>query len=184
MNSSLHIIRGSRPTPLGELLLFSRDETIIAVEFRERGQAEPRIRRILPQVEIIEGEIPPDAHEALDRYFDDGDCSRFDRLQLDPFGSDFQHRVWQRLRQIPAGSILTYGELARSIGKPRAARAVGAANGQNPIPIFIPCHRVVGSDGTLTGYGSGVDRKMWLLQNEGIDLLPDSPSMQSSLPWR
>jgi methylated-DNA-[protein]-cysteine S-methyltransferase len=134
-------------------------------------------------VEILQGEIPPDAREALDRYFDDRDCSGFDRLQLDPLGSDFQHRVWQRLRQIPAGSILTYGELARSIGRPRAARAVGAANGQNPIPIFIPCHRVVGSDGTLTGYGSGLDRKMWLLQREGIDLGPGSSSMQASLSW-
>jgi len=177
------IICGTRSTPIGDLLLFSWGETIIAVEFRDRAQAEPRIRRFLPQVEIVAGEMPENARQALDRYFEHGDCGGFDQLQLDPFGSDFQLRVWQQLREIPAGSILSYGELARRIGSPRAARAVGAANGQNPIPIFIPCHRVLGSNGTLTGYGSGLERKMWLLRNEGVDLVPDGQSSQSSFRW-
>ena len=183
MEYSPPIIRGSRTTPLGELLLFSRGETIIAVEFHGRGQAEPRIRRFLPQAEIVAGGIPAAASHALDRYFDDGDCGGFDHLQLDPFGSEFQLRVWQQLREIPAGSTLTYGELAKRIGSPQASRAVGAANRQNPIPIFIPCHRVIGSDGTLTGYGSGVDRKLWLLRNEGVDLEGDGHPKQPSFSW-
>jgi methylated-DNA-[protein]-cysteine S-methyltransferase len=82
-------------------------------------------------------------------------------------GTEFQRTVWQQLRQIPCGEILTYGQLAQRIGRPTASRAVGMANGSNPISIVVPCHRVIGSQGALTGYAGGVQRKQWLLQHEG-----------------
>ena len=88
-------------------------------------------------------------------------------LELAPRGTPFQLAVWNALREIPYGDTISYAELARRIGKPAAVRAVGAANGANPIPVIIPCHRVIGSNGTLTGYGGGIERKQWLLALEG-----------------
>ena len=87
-------------------------------------------------------------------------------LPLAPRGTPFQQRVWAELRRIPHGATISYGELARRVGEPRASRAVGAANGRNPIAIVVPCHRVVGADGSLTGYAGGLDRKRWLLHHE------------------
>lgn len=104
------------------------------------------------------------AADQLDAYFA-GEVTRFD-LALAPHGSDFQLRVWTALQEIPYGETESYGELARRIGSPGAARAVGLANGKNPIGIVIPCHRVVGSNGSLTGYGGGLDRKRALLDLE------------------
>ena len=94
-----------------------------------------------------------------------GSLRRFD-LPLEPAGTDFQRRVWQQLLRIPYAQTRTYGQLARAIRNPRACRAVGAANGRNPIPIVIPCHRVIGHDGRLTGFASGLWRKQWLLEHE------------------
>ena len=88
-------------------------------------------------------------------------------LDLAPRGTEFQLAVWNALLAIPYGDTISYAELARRIGKPSAVRAVGAANGANPIPVIIPCHRVIGSNGTLTGYGGGIERKQWLLALEG-----------------
>jgi methylated-DNA-[protein]-cysteine S-methyltransferase len=102
---------------------------------------------------------------ALRAYFD-GQLSAIDDLVTDGDGTEFQRRVWLALRQIPAGSTCSYGELARRVGAPKASRAVGAANGANPIGVVVPCHRVIGSNGTLTGYGGGLERKRWLLAHE------------------
>ncbi len=102
---------------------------------------------------------------ALERYFA-GERLDFD-LDVAPAGTPFQRRVWRALQEIPYGRTLSYGELARRIGAPRAVRAVGRANGSNPIPIVIPCHRVIGADGTLTGYGGGLEKKRALLELEG-----------------
>jgi methylated-DNA-[protein]-cysteine S-methyltransferase len=101
----------------------------------------------------------------LNEYFA-GSRTTFD-LPLEPSGTDFQLSVWELLRKIPYGVTTSYGELARRLGEPKASRAVGAANGANPIPIIVPCHRVVGSKGELTGFGGGIDRKRWLLEHEG-----------------
>jgi methylated-DNA-[protein]-cysteine S-methyltransferase len=100
----------------------------------------------------------------LRAYFD-GELTEFD-LPLSPAGTEFQRRVWAGLRAIPYGETVTYGELARRLGSPAASRAVGLANGKNPIAIVVPCHRVIGSDGSLTGYGGGLDRKRFLLALE------------------
>jgi methylated-DNA-[protein]-cysteine S-methyltransferase len=100
----------------------------------------------------------------LEEYFR-GERRRFE-LPLAPEGTEFEHKVWAEVCRIPFGSTDTYGEIARRLGEPDAARAVGAANAHNPIAIVIPCHRVIGSDGDLTGYAGGVDRKKWLLDME------------------
>lgn len=102
----------------------------------------------------------------LDAYFS-GTRTRFS-VPLFPEGTDFQQRVWKELRQIPFGRTVAYGDIARAIGAPAACRAVGAANKRNPIPILIPCHRVIGADGRLTGYSSGLWRKVWFLKHEGF----------------
>ena len=104
------------------------------------------------------------AAEQLAAYFN-GDLIDFD-LPVAPSGTPFQQRVWDELRTIPFGETVTYRDLAVRIGRPSACRAVGAANGRNPISIIVPCHRVVGSDGSLTGYGGGIERKRWLLAHE------------------
>jgi methylated-DNA-[protein]-cysteine S-methyltransferase len=104
---------------------------------------------------------------ALRRYFD-GELDALDDIAVDPAGTAFQLRVWSALRAVRPGTTTSYSALARDIGMPNAVRAVGAANGANPIPIVIPCHRVIGADGRLVGYGGGLDRKRWLLAHEGV----------------
>jgi methylated-DNA-[protein]-cysteine S-methyltransferase len=96
-----------------------------------------------------------------------GDIAAIDNLPVETAGTPFQTSVWRALRRIRGGKTISYAELARRIGKPRAVRAAGLANGQNPISIVVPCHRVIGSDGSLTGYGGGLPRKKWLLEHEG-----------------
>jgi methylated-DNA-[protein]-cysteine S-methyltransferase len=100
----------------------------------------------------------------LEAYFA-GSRERFD-VALDLQGTAFQRSVWQGLLEIPYGETMSYGELARRVGRPGASRAVGLANGRNPVAIIVPCHRVIGANGTLTGYGGGLDRKVWLLDHE------------------
>ena len=104
------------------------------------------------------------AREQLDAYFDMR-LTHFD-LPLEPRGTGFQRRVWDSLKTIPYGETISYAELARRIDNPKAVRAVGAANGRNPLMIIVPCHRVIGADGSLTGFGGGIDRKRWLLDHE------------------
>jgi methylated-DNA-[protein]-cysteine S-methyltransferase len=103
----------------------------------------------------------------LRRYFD-GELDALEDIAIDPAGTPFQLRVWTALRHVRAGTTTSYSALARRIGTPNAVRAVGAANGANPIPIVIPCHRVIGADGRLVGYGGGLERKRWLLAHEGV----------------
>lgn len=105
------------------------------------------------------------AAQQLTEYFS-GTRRSFD-LPLNLRGTEFQLAVWNELLRIPYGDTITYAELAQRIGRPAAIRAVGAANGANPIPVIVPCHRVIGSNGTLTGYGGGIERKQWLLAHEG-----------------
>jgi len=105
-----------------------------------------------------------DVVEQLEAYFAGSRC-RFD-VALDLTGTEFQRRVWAGLLEIPYGETISYGELARRVGSPGSSRAVGLANGRNPVAIIVPCHRVIGADGTLTGYGGGLDRKVWLLDHE------------------
>jgi methylated-DNA-[protein]-cysteine S-methyltransferase len=110
-------------------------------------------------------EDPHGIASRLQAYFD-GDVTALDGVPVSTRGTPFQERVWHVLRTVPAGATATYGEIAAALGKPGAARAVGLANAQNPVAIVVPCHRIIGADGTLTGYGGGLDRKRWLLAHE------------------
>ncbi|HVG25310.1 MAG TPA: methylated-DNA--[protein]-cysteine S-methyltransferase [Thermoanaerobaculia bacterium] len=146
-------------TPIGTLHpTFDAEERLCELGFESTGRpvfasSSSKIRRL------------DDLTTQLRDYFS-GKRKAFD-FPLAPKGTEFQLAVWNALLEIPYGDTVTYAELARRIGRPSAVRAVGAANGANPIPVIIPCHRVIGSNGTLTGYGGGVERKQWLLALEG-----------------
>ena len=144
-------------TPVGELLLVADEDGLIEVHFRVEDRR-PRLSG-QPRAAVLHRTI-----EQLNEYFA-GKRKTFD-LPLSLKGTPFQLQCWNALQQIPYGATATYGEIARSIGRPAAVRAVGAANGANPIPIIVPCHRVIGSNGSLTGFGGGLDMKRWLLDFE------------------
>ena len=155
------------PSPLGEILLaWDDDGALRALDFEDH---EVRFHRLLGRhyrTYRLEPGVPPaPVRDALDRFFA-GDLRAIDDLPVRTNGSAFQRRVWAALREIPAAEPTTYGRLAASIGAPTASRAVGLANGANPIAIVVPCHRVIGADGSLTGYGGGLARKRWLLDHE------------------
>lgn len=147
---------GEYHSPLGDISIYSEDSKIIEVCFDKREET------ILSTPEIMETIVQ------LDQYFN-GTRKLFD-LPLSPKGTSFQKDVWGQLQKIPFGKTTTYGELAIQLGDKLKVRAVGMANGKNPIAIIIPCHRVIGADGSLVGYASGVDRKEWLLRHEEADM--------------
>jgi methylated-DNA-[protein]-cysteine S-methyltransferase len=140
--------------------------TITASEAGIRSILWPDEHRAIHHGDVVDGPTPllVDAARQLDEYFA-GTRREFD-LPLDPEGTPFQHQAWGVLRAIPYGATMSYGEQARALGDPNKARAVGAANGRNPISIVVPCHRVVGSTGKLTGFAAGLDTKAWLLDHE------------------
>ena len=154
--------------PFAELLIVSDAEGVLrALDFADYAE---RMQRLLARhygaFTLIHGPAPSAITATLDAYFG-GDLAALDALPVATAGSDFQKTVWAALRAIPAGTTSGYGELAERIGKPGAARAVGLANGLNPIGIVVPCHRVIGASGALTGYAGGIERKRWLLAHEG-----------------
>jgi len=154
-------------SPAAPLLLVTDDQGALrALEFAEN---ETRLLRLLQRYygdfTLEEGESPASLKAALTAYFE-GDVEALVEIPTATAGTPFQRQVWNALRTIPAGTTVSYGELAATLGRKGASRAVGAANGANPIPIVVPCHRVVGADGSLTGFGSGLPRKRWLLDHE------------------
>jgi methylated-DNA-[protein]-cysteine S-methyltransferase len=152
-------------TPIGELAAFAHGGALCALSFTD-GRYDPLagLRVRLGPVQAREGD-PLDVRGHFRAYFQ-GEVEALDALPVDTGGTAFQRRVWQVLRTIPAGRTLSYLEVARRVGAPEAVRAVGAANGANPVAIVVPCHRVIGADGRLVGYGGGLDRKKWLLAHE------------------
>jgi methylated-DNA-[protein]-cysteine S-methyltransferase len=147
--------------PIGDLMLVSNGEALTGVYMSDQTHG------LQPQADWQRDEAEFDSiAKQLAAYFA-GDLRDFD-LPLAPRGTEFQQKVWRELCRIPFGETISYGELARRIGQPGASRAVGLANGRNPIGIIIPCHRVIGADGSLTGYGGGLDRKKWLLEHEKL----------------
>jgi methylated-DNA-[protein]-cysteine S-methyltransferase len=149
-------------SPLGELLLLGDDEALHGLYMREA----PKPVAIQPGWRANDGAFA-DARRQLAEYFA-GERTDFD-VPLASAGTPFQRGVWSGLRKIPYGETISYGQLARRIGRPSAVRAVGLANGRNPIAVIVPCHRVIGADGTLTGYGGGIERKRLLLELETTD---------------
>jgi methylated-DNA-[protein]-cysteine S-methyltransferase len=165
-----------RRSPIGDLLLFARGGALCALAFADgRHAIRPWLERRFGPIDLRMTADPAGAASALDRYFD-GDLHALDALGVDTGGTPFQQRVWSALRAIPVGAAVSYSALARTIGAPTAVRAVAAANGANPVAIVVPCHRVIGADGSLTGYGGGLARKRWLLAHEGAPLAkPGTP---------
>lgn len=155
---------------IGPIVIVTRPGALCAVEFAECDERmKTLLSRRFEDFALVHEDNPLGISEKLLAYFAK-DYAALDDVVVDTGGTEFQRRVWAELRAIPAGSTRTYGELAAQLGGPNAFRAVGFANSQNPISIVVPCHRLVGSDGSLTGYAGGLARKQWLLRHEGAIL--------------
>ena len=169
---TLNLILDRVASPVGEVLLVvDVGGAVRALDFHDY---EDRLRRLLRlhygAVVLTEGRAPEAVRRAVEAYFA-GDLAAFDAIRVETGGTVFQRAVWRALRDIPAGETRTYGQLAQAVGSPKAVRAVGLANGANPVGVIVPCHRVIGANGTLTGYAGGLERKRWLLAHEAAGRL-------------
>lgn len=155
-------------SPIGELrIIFDGDGRLRALDFEDFADRNlDLMRRQYGDVPTTDGKAPDSIREPLEAYFK-GDLGALERIDVATSGTVFQEAAWAALRAIPAGATRSYSQQAEAIGRPNAVRAVGLANGANPVAIVNPCHRVIGSNGELTGYGGGLDRKRWLLAHEG-----------------
>jgi methylated-DNA-[protein]-cysteine S-methyltransferase len=169
MSEALRLFVERIDTPIGKMFLVVDDAgNLRAIDWTEY---EARMYRLLRHHYGDDGARLEPAHhpsgltDAIGSYFS-GKLEAIDVLPVQTAGTDFQRQVWLALRTIPCGTTISYAELARRISRPRAVRAVGLANGSNPIGVVVPCHRVIGYDGSLTGYGGGLERKRWLLEHE------------------
>jgi methylated-DNA-[protein]-cysteine S-methyltransferase len=154
-------------TPIGKIQIVVAGGKLCALDFEDH---EERMHKLLAryrgEYELVRKADGNGIGARLRDYFD-GDLTAIDSIKVDTGGTEFQQQCWQALRSIPAGTTASYGEQAKRIGKPKAVRAVGMTNGRNPVAIVLPCHRVIGANGTLIGYGGGLWRKQWLLKHEG-----------------
>lgn len=151
-------------SPIGSILLVFEGETLHALNFSDREENIHHLLRLhYGEVALKPGRTP--IRKRIDDYFN-GDLRALESVRVQTGGTEFQRKVWNALTAIEPGTTKTYGEIAAAIGRPKAVRAVGAANGANPVSLVVPCHRVIGANGTLTGYGGGLDRKKWLLAHE------------------
>jgi methylated-DNA-[protein]-cysteine S-methyltransferase len=165
MNTTTPKLIDHLKTPLGKLALVTDERgQLHAVGFTD-GHARMDVE--LAREPIKSAKDPGGVTSALAAYFE-GELSAIEGLPVVFNGTEFQRSVWRALTKIACGETRSYGEVARTIGNPKAVRAVGLANGSNPIGIVVPCHRVIGANGTLTGYGGGIERKRWLLRHEGV----------------
>lgn len=155
-------------TPIGEFIIVADEEGCLrALDWSSHeARLQKLLRRYYVTFTLQPNRNPYGFADAMHAYFA-GDAKVIDRLPVRFGGTPFQQRVWTALRNIPSGITISYSELARRIGQPKAVRAVGLANGSNPLSVVVPCHRVIGANGDLTGYGGGVERKRWLLAHEG-----------------
>ncbi|HEX4166591.1 MAG TPA: methylated-DNA--[protein]-cysteine S-methyltransferase [Bryobacteraceae bacterium] len=156
-------------TPIGELMIVADQHgNLRAIDWSDH---EARMRRLLdlhyPKIKFTLDPVPnaSDLARAIGSYFA-GELTAINNLPVETAGTPFQREVWRELRKVPCGATVSYAELAERIERPNAVRAVGLANGSNPVGIVVPCHRVIGSGGSLTGYGGGIERKRWLLEHE------------------
>ena len=154
-------------SPVGKIELYAREQALVGLVFDDRNGrlGEHLTARFGDDIEYVRTKDPAGAVTRLHRYLA-GELDALDDIAVDLGGTPFQARVWAALRQIPVGATWSYAQLARKVGSPEAVRAVGAANGRNPVSLVVPCHRVIASDGTLCGYGGGIERKRWLLLHE------------------
>jgi methylated-DNA-[protein]-cysteine S-methyltransferase len=154
-------VRNTVATPIGALLLVSDADGVL-----HRAEWADCLERLPAELRgSARGRLPQAVVDAVCAYFD-GAINALEPIRVAASGTPFQRAVWEALRSIPPGTTLTYGALARMLGRPGGARSVGHANGANPISVVVPCHRLVGASGSLTGYGGGITRKQWLLAHE------------------
>jgi methylated-DNA-[protein]-cysteine S-methyltransferase len=169
MNAPTRLLFDVTRTPIGHLGLVTDEQGRLRATGFTDGHARMerwlRRRADSREASLVETRNPAGVTDAIDAYFA-GDLAALDELAVFTEGTPFQESVWAALRAIPGGTTISYAELARRIGRPKAVRAVGLANGANPIGVVVPCHRVIGADGSLTGYGGGVERKRWLIDHE------------------
>lgn len=158
------------PSEIGAILLVSDGAALCALDFADhKARLLTLLKKRFGPVTLTPCTNPQGFSDRLRAYLE-GDLHSFDRVPVSPGGTAFQQQVWLALRQIPPGTVASYGELATQIGHPTAYRAVGMANSLNPVAIALPCHRIVGANGQLTGYAGGLERKQWLLRHEGVEL--------------
>jgi O-6-methylguanine DNA methyltransferase len=173
-----------RDTPLSTILIVTDEEGLLrALDFADyEARMRELLRRHYRTYELKDAEAPAATTRAIGAYFH-GDLHAIETLDTATAGSSFQREVWAALRTIPAGGTTSYGALASRLSHPGASRAVGLANGSNPIAIVVPCHRVIGAGGALTGYGGGLERKRWLLDHErrAMGLTPSSENQSRTL---
>jgi methylated-DNA-[protein]-cysteine S-methyltransferase len=162
----LHLER--TPTAIGDMLIVTDEaDRLRALDFADYEERMlTLLRRHYGEVHLVERTAPSPARRAVEAYMA-GNLRALDDIEVATGGTEFQRQVWAALRAIPVGETVSYGRLAERIGRPKAVRAVGLANGSNPIGVVVPCHRVIGSSGHLTGYAGGMERKEWLLKHEG-----------------
>jgi methylated-DNA-[protein]-cysteine S-methyltransferase len=169
MAESLHLLLDHLDTPIGKMLIVTDDEgSLRAVDWADYEMRMHRLLRLHYGQNGFTLEAtrrPHDLTRAIEGYFA-GHLAAIDALPVKTAGTPFQRAVWDALQKIPCGTTVSYAELAAQIGRPAAVRAVGLANGSNPVGVVVPCHRVIGSNGSLTGYGGGIYRKSWLLKHE------------------
>lgn len=172
MMDAMRLFRDQVDTPIGPMLILADERHLRVLEFADAmDRVGNWVGRRFGRPDLVDARDPLGIATALAAYFA-GDLGAIDRVPATAGGTPFQERVWSALRRIPAGQTRSYAGLAREIGHDAAQRAVGAANGRNPIAVVVPCHRLVGSDGRLTGYGGGIARKRWLLAHEGWAVTP------------
>lgn len=173
MSKALHFLLDRLTTPIGEMLIVADTEgNLRATDWLDYEDRMHRLLQAHYRTDDITLEPACNPHgfsKALARYFA-GELTVIDTLPVQTAGTPFQREVWQALRGIECGTTISYAKLAERIGRPSSTRAVGAANGANPIGVVVPCHRVIGANGSLTGYGGGMERKGWLLRHEGCFL--------------
>ncbi len=181
MKPMTQIFRLSRiPTPVGPMLIAVDDQDRLRVLDWESHVE--RMKRLMDRyygrgaVTLKDTDAVNPVAERLTAYVE-GDIAAIEDVATETTGTAFQREVWRALREIPAGQTWSYGQLAAHIGRPAAVRAVGLANGSNPIGIVVPCHRVIGANGTLTGYGGGIERKRWLLRHESAAFRDEGPRL-------
>ena len=157
------------PSPLGSILLAVDPATrrVCTLDFADcRGRMQALLEARYGDLDLIPA-TDAGGYSGRIRAYLEGDLGAHDEIPVDTGGTRFQQQVWQALRRIPAGETRSYSDIARAVRRPRAVRAVGTTNGRNPVALIVPCHRVVGADGSLTGYAGGLERKRWLLRHEG-----------------
>jgi methylated-DNA-[protein]-cysteine S-methyltransferase len=174
MPTKAKLLLGRVKSPVGAILVVCKGETLCALEFADsKDRMIAALRRRHGDFSLVEAADPGGVCTRIRAYLR-GELDALDDIVVDSGGTEFQRKVWVALRRIAPGEVVSYGALAQRMGIPTSVRAVARANALNPISIVVPCHRVIGSDGSLTGYGGGLPRKRWLLEHEGV-VLPPAP---------